>query len=226
MQHPCVGKSLTKQIHYFDRYYDRGTSWYRVCFPFKWQKSISGEATAHYMTHPLAAERAFKLVPKAKIIVMLRNPVDRAYSHYQMESSHNNENLSFEDAISQEENRIHGEFEKMLNNENNQGTNYPHRAYVKSGEYLEQIKRWRKFYPEEQILVIKSEDFYENPEKITNQVLEFLELPPLKLKKYEIIRKGNYNKMNPETRKKLVDHFRQHNQSLYNYLNQDFGWNE
>jgi len=226
MEHPCVGRSLTKQIHFFDRYYDRGASWYKVCFPFKWQKSISGEATAHYMTHPLAAERAFKLVPKAKIIVMIRNPIDRASSHYQMEFSHNNENLSFEDAIEQEENRIRGEFEKMLNNENNQGMNYPHRAYVKSGEYLEQIKRWIKFYPKEQILIIKSEDFFDNPEKITNQVLEFLDLPSIKLKKYEVIRKGNYDKMNPSTRKKLLEYFKPYNERLYKLLGINFHWDE
>lgn len=226
IQHPCVGRSLTKQIHFFDRYYDRGISWYKVCFPLKWKKRISGEATAHYMTHPLAAERAFKLVPKAKIIVMLRNPVDRAYSHYKMEYRNKNEDLSFEDAIKQEENRIRGEFEKMLNNENNSGINYPHRAYVKCGEYLDQIKQWMKFYPREQILIIKSEDFFDNPEKITNQVFEFLGILPLKLHEYQVIRKGNYDKMNPETRKKLLGHFKPHNDRLCQFLGINFHWEE
>ncbi|HXV66512.1 MAG TPA: sulfotransferase domain-containing protein [Nitrosopumilaceae archaeon] len=224
IQHPSVGSSLTKQIHFFDRYYDRGVSWYKVCFPFKWQRRISGEATAHYMTHPLAAERAFKLVPKAKIIVMLRNPIDRAYSHYKMEYRNKNENLSFEDAIAQEENRINGEFEKMLNNENNNGVNYPHRAYVKCGEYLEQIKRWAKFYSKEQILIIKSEDFFDNPEKITNQVFKFLDLPPFKLKEYQVIRKGNYNNMSPNTQKKLQEYFKLHNERLYQFLGRNFNW--
>lgn len=224
-QHPNVGKSLTKQIHFFDRYYERGASWYKVCFPFKWQKSISGEATVHYMTHPLAAERASRLVPKAKIIVMLRNPTDRAYSHFTMECRNNNEDLSFEDAIEQEENRIRGELEKMLNGENNNGVNYPHKAYVKSGEYFEQIKRWRKFYPEEQILIIKSEDFFDNSEKIINQVFKFLDLPPFKLKEYRVIRKGNYDKMNPSTRKKLLEYFKPYNEELYKYLGMDMDWN-
>ena len=225
IQHTSVNKSLTKQIHFFDRYYDRGVAWYKVCFPFKWQKSISGEATPHYMTHPLAAERAFKVVPNAKIIAMLRNPIDRAFSHYKMEFRNNNENLSFEDAIEQEEYRISGEFEKMLNNENNNGMNYPHRAYVKCGEYFEQIKRWKKFYPNEQILIIKSEDFFDNPEKITNQVFEFLVLPPFKLKEYPVIRKGNYDRMNLDTRRKLAEYFRSYNEKLYKLLGRDFGWN-
>jgi hypothetical protein len=178
------------------------------------------------MTHPLAAERAFKLVPKAKIIVMLRNPVDRAYSHYKMEYRNSNENLSFENAIDQESNRINGEFEKMLNNENNSGVNYPHRAYVKCGEYLEQIKRWTKFYPNEQILIIKSEDFFDNPEKTTNQVFKFLDLPPFKLKEYKVIRKGNYDKMNPSTQKKLQEYFKPYNERLYQFLGINFHWSE
>lgn len=234
MQHPCVGKSLTKQIHFFDRYYDRQTSWYKVCFPFVWEKFFiekikgkkfaTGEATAHYMTHPLAAKRAYEVVPDAKIIIMLRNPVDRAYSHYQMEKANNREELSFEEAIEKEPERIKGEFEEMLNNQNNSGRNYPHRAYIKSGEYLEQIKRWREYYPKNQFLIIKSEDFFHDPKKVTNQVFEFLGLEPYELKKYEVVRKGNYPRMKSETRKKLVEYFKPHNEKLYQYLRRDFEW--
>jgi len=66
--------------------------------------------------------------------------------------------------------------------------------------------------------------FFKNPEKITNEVLEFLKLSPIKLKKYQIIRKGNYKEMNPETRKKLVEYFKPHNEKLYHYLERDFDW--
>ncbi len=236
MQHPCVGNSLTKQIHFFDRYYDRQISWYKVCFPFVWEKFMikkikhknfaSGEATPHYMTHPLAAKRAHEVVPDVKIIVMLRNPVDRAYSHYQMEKEHKNEELTFEEAIEKEPERIKGEIEEMLNNENNSGRNYPHRAYIKSGEYLEQIKRWREFYPKENFMFIKSEESNKNPSLVYNNVLKFLGLPPFELKKYEKIRKRKYEKMKPETRKKLIEHFCPHNKKLYDYLKIDFGMDQ
>lgn len=236
MQHPCVGKSLTKQIHFFDRYYDRKISWYKVCFPFVWEKFFiekikhknfaSGEATAHYMTHPLAAQRAHKVVPNAKIIVMLRNPVDRAYSHYQMERDHKQEDLTFEDAIEKEPERIKGEIKEMLNNKNNSGRNYPHRAYVKSGEYLEQIEPWMKLYPKENFMFINSEEFNKNPSLVYNQVLNFLGLEYFELKTYEKIRKRKYEKMNLDVRKKLIEYYRLPNQNLFKFLGINFNWNE
>ena len=234
MEHPCVGKSLTKQIHFFDRYYDRQLSWYRVCFPFIWEKFViekfkkkhfsTGEATAHYMTHPLAAKRAYEIVPNAKIIVMLRNPVDRAYSHYQMEKDHNKEKSSFEEAIEKEPQLIKGEFEEMLNNKNNSGRNYPHRAYIKSGEYIDQIKLWRELYPAENFYFVNSEEFNKNTSFVYNEVLKFLGLHPFELKKYKKIRKRNYEKMNPEIRKKLIEYFDPYNKKLYEYLGIDFNW--
>jgi len=236
MQHPSVGSSLTKQIHFFDRYFDRGLDWYKVCFPFIWEqfwtekikhkKFTTGEATAHYMTHPLAAKRAHEILPNAKIIVMLRNPIDRAYSHYQMEFEHKNEKFSFEDAINDEPERIKGEIEEMLQNENNSGRNYPHRAYIKSGEYLEQMKPWMEFFPKENFKFIKSEEFNKNPSLVYNQVLKFLGLEPFELKKYEKIRKREYEIMKPETRKKLIDYFKPHNQRLYKFLNLEFDWDK
>ena len=235
MNHPDVGESLTKQIHFFDRYFDRGISWYKVCFPFIWEKFwiekikgkkfVTGEATAHYMTHPLAAERSYKILPNAKIIVMLRNPIDRAYSHYHMEKSHGQEELSFEEAIEKEPERIFGEFEEMKNNKNNNGRNYPHRAYLKSGEYLDQIKNWKKFYPKENFMFIKSEDFNKNPSIVYQRVLNFLGLEPFELEIYEKIRKREYEKMDLETRIKLKKYFEPLNKELYNYLNIDFEWN-
>ena len=236
MQHPCIGSSLTKQIHFFDRYYDRQISWYKVCFPFIWEKFLvekikhknfaTGEATPHYMTHPLAAIRAHEVVPNAKIIVMLRNPVDRAYSHYQMEKANKNEELTFEEAIEKEPERIRGEFEEMQHNKNNSGRNYPHRAYIKSGEYFEQIKPWLELYPKENFMFIKSEEFNKNTSLVYNEVLKFLRLHPFELKKYEKIRKREYEKMNPDTRKKLTEYFKPYNQRLSKLLEMEFDWDK
>ncbi len=236
MQHPCIGSSQTKQIHFFDRYYERRIFWYKACFPFVWEKFLiekikhknfaTGEATPHYMTHPLAAKRAHEVIPNAKIIVLLRNPVNRAYSHYQMEKAHNQEELTFEEAIEKEPERIKGEFEEMLHNKNNSGRNYPHRAYIKSGEYLEQIKPWMEFYPKENFLFLLSEEFDKNTSEVYNKVLKFLEIEPYELKKYQKIRKRDYEEMNPDTRKKLIEYFKPHNQRLSEYLDIEFDWDK
>jgi len=143
-----------------------------------------------------------------------------------MEKANKNEDLTFENAIEKENERIYGEFEEMLNNKNNSGRNYPHRSYIKSSEYLEQIKRWKKFYPDNKFMFIKSEDFNENPSIVYNKVLQFLSLPPLELKKYEKIRKRDYEPLNTETRKKLIKYFQSKNKELYNYLGINFEWDK
>ncbi len=236
MQHPCIGRSLTKQLHFFDRYYDRKKSWYKVCFPFIWEKFLiekikhknfaTGEATPHYMTHPLAAKRAHDVVPNIKIIVLLRNPVERAYSNYQMEKAHKQEELTFEEAIEKEPERIRGEFEEMLHNKNNSGRNYPHRSYIKSGEYIDQIKPWLELFPKENFMFIRSEEFNKNTSFVYNKILKFLGLHPFELKQYQKIRKRDYEEMNPDTRKKLIEYFKPHNQRLSEYLDIEFDWDK
>jgi len=236
MQHPCVGRVLTKQLHFFDRYYDRGIEWYKVCLPFVWKKLYvekilkknfaTGEATAHYINHPLAPKRVLNILPNVKIIVMMRNPIDRAYSHYQMEHNNNNENLSFEEAFSEEPNRIKGEIEKLEKDETYSSKNYPHRAYISGSKYAEQLKKWFDYFPREQFHFVKTEDFNNNPSKVYNDVLKFLNLPKFELAEYKKFRERKYEKMNPETRKKLSEFFKPYNEELYSLAGIDFKWDE
>ncbi|MEX1053801.1 MAG: sulfotransferase domain-containing protein [Nitrosopumilaceae archaeon] len=236
IQHPDVGPALTKQIHFFDRYFDRGIEWYKVCFPFIWNKFyrknilkknfVTGEATVHYIMHPLAPKRISKIIPNVKLIVMLRNPIDRAYSHYKMEYDGKNETLSFEEAIKQEEKRLEGEFEKLERVENYFSLEYPHHAYLTSGIYIDQLKRWMQYFPKEQFLILKSEDFSHNPSVIYNQILEFLNLPKFELPEYKRLHEKIYEKMNPDTRRKLIEFFRPYNEQLYSLLNRNFHWDD
>lgn len=227
-------KSLAKQIHFFDRYFDRQVFWYKVCFPFVWEKFFvekiqrkkfsTGEATAHYINHPLAPKRVADTLPNVKIIVMLRNPVDRAYSHYQMEFNNKNEDLSFEDAMSEEPNRIKGEIEKLEKNPSYNSKNFPHRAYVDSSKYVNQLEKWFEYFPIEQFHFVKTEDFKINPSKIYNETLEFLGLPKHELGEYKKIRERKYEKMNPTTRKDLLEFFKPYNDRLYKMTGKNFQW--
>lgn len=236
MQNPCVGRVLTKQLHFFDRYYDRGMEWYKACLPFVWTKFYvknilkknyaTGEATAHYLNHPLSPKRVAETLPNVKIIVMLRNPIDRTYSHYQMEFDNNNENLSFEDAIVAEPDRIKGEIEKLARDETYSSKDYPHRAYTSGSKYAEQLKRWLDYFPREQFHFVKTEDFNENPSKVYNDVLKFLELPHYELAEYKKFRERKYEKMNQETRKRLSTFFQPYNEELYSLVGIDFKWEE
>lgn len=229
IQHPDVKPAITKQIHFFDKYFDRGIAWYKGCFPFniKTKKNfITGEATPYYLCHPLAPSRISKIIPNVKLIVLLRNPIDRTYSHYKMEFSRKKEDLSFEDAIAKENERLTGEIEKTINNPKYLSNHFPTHAYIYSSLYYDQIKIWLNFFPREQFLFIKSEDMFEHIDKIYNQTLTFLGLSPFRLNNYETVRKGNYSIMNNITREQLKKYFQPYNEKLYHLIGRDLKWEE
>ncbi len=118
-EHPQVLRPWTKELHYFDRLFSRGTVWYRANFPtvpaMLWHKLAHGgkaltyEATPAYLIYPAAARRIARTLPRAKLIALLRNPVDRAYSHYHLNVRSKLEHHSFEQAIKREPKWLDGE---------------------------------------------------------------------------------------------------------------------
>ena len=236
IQHPSVIPGIGKEVYYFDKEYAKGINWYRSFFPTKNKKlniekqlqtkCITGEATPRYLYHPHSPKRVFEILPNVKLIVLLRNPVDRSYSHYQMEVSSGNEELTFEEAIEQEEDRINDDMKKMEQDENYYSVNFYRKSYITRGKYVQQLKRWLKFFPKDQILILKSEDLYSEPSKIYNQVLNFLNLPLHEIDSFKPHRMRKYTQIKPETRKKLEDYFKPYNRELYVLLNRDFGWED
>ena len=123
IEHPCVAPIYIKEPHFFDIYFYKGLQWYRAHFPTAVEKYyarhiqkhdlITGEASPYYLFHPQAARRVAKTLPKARLIVLLRNPIDRAYSQYQHQTRQDGvEPLTFEEALECEEKRLAGEEEK------------------------------------------------------------------------------------------------------------------
>ena len=234
IKHPDIYPALWKEIFFFDRYYPRGINWYRANFPSKFQKFskklvkknfLTGEATPTYIHHPLAAQRVFETNSKIKLIILLRNPIERAYSHYQMEVSLGYENKSFEVAINLENERLSGEKEKMLMDKNYFSYKRQIFSYLTSGIYVDQLKIWMNQFPKEQFLIIKTEDLANKPQEILNQVFEFLNLAKFDMSKFEKYNLGKYSEMNNHIRKKLVNYFLPHNEKLYKFLDNDFNWN-
>ena len=225
IMHNDIIKATSKEVHFFDTGFHNGISWYKSQFGAEsGNKGVAGEATPYYIFHPIAPTRISKIIPKSKFIVLLRNPVDRAYSHYWLERRSGNENLSFEDAIRSEEKRLEGEEEKMLHNDTYYSFNHQHYSYLSRGIYVKSLQRWMQLFPREQFLVLKSEDLFSSPELVVNKVFSFLNLPHLKLEKYERSNGGEYEKINEKTRKYLEEYFKPHNQRLYSFLGLDFGW--
>ena len=237
IKHPNIEKSTYKEIHYFNREYFRGLNWYKLFFPskvkkfyntkFLKKKFVTGEASVLYMHHPHAPRRTFELLPKVKIIVLLRNPIDRAYSAHQYRWKKNfKEKLDFNEAIEQEESFIKGEMEKMEQSDNYYSKKFYDHVYYTLGIYAEQLERWFKYFPREQFLIIKSEDFYSEISSVFKKVLNFLNLPNFEPEVFRPFKSRQYQSMKPETREKLVEFFKPHNERLYKLLGTNFRWDE
>lgn len=228
-KHPGVSPTLKKEIHFFDANFSKGLLWYRSHFPLKYKKLIAGDSTPFYLLYPHAPKRAFETIPQAKLIVLLRNPIERAYSLHNMNLMRPdvNETLSFEDAIKAEPERLSGEMEKMMADESYASFNYERYSYLTGGLYLEQVKSWHNFFPKEQMLVLKSEDLFQDSSAIYQKVLKFLNLPSWELNVYKNANPREYSSpLLPSTKTFLIDYFKPHNEALYDYLGVNYRWGE
>lgn len=233
IQHPDVISPIGKELHFFEELYKRGSNWYKVCFPTKIQRLfkknfITGEATPRYIDHPQVPKRINNLTPNAKFIVMLRNPIDRAFSHYSMiinGKSSSLEPLPFEDAILKESERIKGEFEKMESESTYSSDKYWAYAYQDRGLYAKKLKRWMKIFSPEKFFIIQSEEFFRNPDVIYNQTLKFLGLRHYNLSNYEPVKVGKYkSQLKSETREFLSAYFKPYNEELFQLIGRRFDW--
>jgi hypothetical protein len=214
-QHPHVLPAMRKEIHYFDRYFDKGTDWYLSRFPTPtWRdgrRSITGEATPYYLFHPHTARRMAQAFPQVRLIALLRDPVDRAHSSYRHQARQGRETLEFEEALEAEETRLRGERDRMLEDEHYASFNHQHFTYLSRGIYVDQLMEWSKFFSRDQMHVLKN-------------VLDFLGLPDWEPEATEPSHAYNYPGMSAATRQRLCDYFEAHNRRLYAYLGEDFGW--
>ena len=134
------------------------------------------------------------------------------------------ETLSFDDAIAYEEDRLYGETEKMINDHEYNSFHHRKISYLSRGVYVDQLRNWMTFFPKEQFMIFKSEDFFKNPHAVVKRVSDFLELPNWNLTDYKISNSLSYTTMDATVRKRLIDYFEPHNQKLYEYLGVNFGW--
>jgi hypothetical protein len=185
---------------------------------------ITGEATPAYLFHPLTPARVKAVLPRVKLIALLRNPVERAYSQYQMNMKRRYETLSFEEAIDTESQRMEADLARQGQNEMYFGIAHRRCSYLQRGIYADQLKRWFDCFDRRQFLILDSRDFAAQPQDVLEQVVAFLNLPAGHIQKYESHHVARYSGMAPQTRARLVEFFKPHNQRLYELLGHDFGW--
>lgn len=185
VQHPDVAPPfLRKGVHYFDKSYAHGLQWYRGHFPLqatsllrrRGRQRITGESSPYYMFHPLAPARIAADLPEVRLLVLLRDPVERAYSAHAHELARGFETLPFEQALEAEPDRVHGERARMLAQPGYASDHWQHHAYVARGEYVDQLLMLEAAVGRQRLLVLDSGDFFREPAPVFAQVTEFLGL--------------------------------------------------
>ena len=235
MSHPLIhSASYHKGVNYFDVNYDKGLPWYRGHFPTATAlrarsrgalgEPITFEASGYYLFHPRAAERMARDLPHLRILAMVRDPVERAFSAHKHELGRGYETEPFDVALQLEGSRLEGEVEHMLADAGYHSFSHRHHAYVRRGQYAEQLVRLGRFFPAEQIHVIESESFFEHPEDVFGRLLDFLELPVVLPDRFDRWNGRPSAPMPESTRSRLREHFRSHDQALATVLGREPTW--
>lgn len=223
--HPDVLPASVKEVHFFDKRYHLGLNWYRARFPNRDHAAQrAGEASPYYLFHPLVPGRVQAHLPGVKLIVLLRNPVDRALSHYHLAVQHGYENLPFVQALERESLRLAGEAETIRLDPTYHSRAHQTISYQARGRYAEQLENWFAHFTREQFLILKSEDFYEEPARSYAEVLAFLGLRDWQPPHFARHNAFKYNDMDARTRQRLTESFAVENERLYRLLGRDLGW--
>ncbi len=156
--------------------------------------------------------------------MLLRNPVDRAYSHFQHERSRGIETLSFENALEHEEERLAGEEDRIREDPNYESFNHQHFSYLARGRYIEQVETFFSLFPREQVLVLISEHLFSDPAAAHAESLRFLGLSPQSFPDYAQHNQGRYANLDESLRRWMTDYFSESNDLLYRALDIDFRW--
>lgn len=206
-RHADIQAPMKKEIHFFDNnsFYRKGLGWYSSKFPDRLPGRLLFEATPNYFSHQQAPARIKLDLPWMKMILMFRDPVARAWSNYCV-------------------------FRELFQSPDDLTAINP--AVVK-GYYIEGMKRWLKQFPMRRFLIIKSEDFFRDPQSWINSSLAFLDLPTNNLgppvyfdpRAFQKEQYG-YLVMPEETKKRLQKIYKSYNQDLYQLIGRDFGWEE
>ena len=231
-QHPRLFRSFKKEIHYFDGgripeidNFEKGPAWYRAHFPLRVTMGAAArtfEASPLYMFNPLAAGRIFATVPGVRLIAVLRNPTERAISHYFHEKRERREPLPMLEAMQQEEQRL----EPVIDNQDYKSKIFIQCSYKSRGLYRQQLERFLDCFPRQQLLVLDSKELFSAPDKILARVFDFVGVDAgFRVNKLRPRNVGkNRIEVDPDVYQYLNDFFLPHNQELYDLLGEDFGW--
>jgi hypothetical protein len=234
--HPQVLRPFTKEAHYFDNnFYKSLCTGYRFQFPLKltfaynrlkgYSRILTGEATPFYLFHPLVPQRMSDVLPRAKILVILREPVARTYSHYQYAVKNGNESRSFDEAIAYEVPQVEAEKEKVLKQEPFDQRFIQNNAYISRSCYHAQIKAWMKHYSREQIYISSYEYLINEPTNALKAIEQFLRIDPVLTSHHLPLSNTNdYKAIPTPTYHRLKAYFKPLNEALFKEIGFSLMW--
>jgi hypothetical protein len=235
LEHPAIlGPVHHKGINYFDINHDRGWDWYQGHFPMRsvaslrtWragEEAMTFDASGYYMYHPAAAERLAKDLPDVKVLVMLRDPVERAFSAYKHEFARGFETETFERALELEDQRVVPELARMASDPSYASFSHRHHSYRHRGYYAEQIDRFAQALGQDRILVVDSETFFKEPMAEYRRVTDFLGLQRHEPARFDQWNARPGSSLSDDTRRRLSDAFAAQDAALEVMLGQPLSW--
>jgi hypothetical protein len=233
-EHPSVVRpTASKGIGYFDLNYGRGPAWYRGHFPLAWSGrrkagagAVTFESSGYYMFHPLAAERIARDLPDVRLVVMVREPVERAYSAHRHELARGFETEPFEEALSLEAVRTAGETDRIAADPDYQSFSHRHHAYLARSRYSEQISRLRRAVGEDRVYIVDADRFFEEPHEEFERLREWLGLAPWRPESVEQWNARPRDPLSPELRARLCEYFEPFDRELAEQMGRTPRWRD
>ncbi|MGD9723637.1 MAG: sulfotransferase domain-containing protein [Pirellulales bacterium] len=232
--HPQCRAPWTKEVNFYDQNFARGERWYRMHFPlstgavnrphFGGAGALCFEASPHYMFEPEVPTRMRESLPEVKAIFLLRDPIRRAYSHYQHEVRRRRISIPFEDCIDAEIRQRAGERPPAPGSE---ALGLPSRplTLLARGLYVDQLQRWEAHFPADRMLVLEAERLFRAPADTFAQVLAFLGLDAWAPAAFGNLNPGRYSTpMSSVARERAERFFEPHNERLFQHLNTRYAW--
>lgn len=222
-----------KGTYFFDQEWHRGVGWYRSHFPTMASRQlvarrlgyqpVTFEASPYYLFHPLAPARAHSVVPNALVVAVLRDPVERAWSHWKERRNHT-ETLEFGDALAAEDARTSGEEERLRRDHAAVSFAHRHQTYVAQGCYAPMLERWFDAYGRDRVVVWAAEDFYANPQGLCDEITGRLGLPAHRLSSVDPWNAEPSRGMDAEIRAELTERMRPHITAVEDLLGRQMPW--
>lgn len=227
LAHPAItSATFHKGVNYFDVNYAHGPLWYRGHFPVDLpaRARTTFEASGYYMFHPHAPRRIVADLPQVRIVAMVRDPVERAYSAHQHERSRGFETEDFATALALEDARVEPALARMLADEHVQEPAHRHQAYRRRGHYVDQLRPFLEGLGPDRVHLIESERFFQEPAKEYARLLEFLEVPSFTPPRFDRYNAHRRAPMAEEVRRELTAYFRPHDEALAELLDRTPVW--